>query len=149
MDLLGITDWNTTPRILVEPAVGRRGSPRFEVNAYGDDGSAGTVSSFPTLQAAFEFAASIADIATAKQRQQVFLGFVLPGSERRVDLRRLLEPMPDRELRDLVESREIAESIIAARATLAARGTPARSPSERRRARSRGPWFRGRRRASP
>ena len=120
MGLLRITDWNKASRILVEPAVGRRGRSRFDVNAYYDDGEAGNVSSFPALLAAVEFAATIANIATTKQRQQVFLGLVLPDSEHRVDLARLLEPIPDHELLDIVESGEIAEAIIAARAKLAA-----------------------------
>ncbi len=121
MGPLRITDWNKASRILVEPAVGRRGRSRFDVNAYYDDGEAGNVSSFPALLAAVEFAATIANIATTKQRQQVFLGLVLPDSEHRVDLARLLEPIPDHELLDIVESGEIAEAIIAARAKLAAR----------------------------
>lgn len=120
MGLLRVTDWNKASRILVEPASGRRGRPRFDVNAYYDDGDAGNVSSFPALRAAIEFAATIAKIATTKQDQQVFLGLVLPESERRVDLARMLEPMPDDELLAMVESSEIAEAIMAARTKLAA-----------------------------
>ena len=121
MSLLRITDWNNASQILVEPSVGRRGRARFEVNAYYDDGDAGNVSSFPALRSAVEFAATIARIATTKQRQQVFLGLVLPESERRVDLARLLEPIPQADVLKAVESSDIAEAIIAARAKLGAR----------------------------